>query len=91
MAAGHPNRLPQRLPPEDELPAIDVFVCTTDPKTEKLSIYLSWLWTTRGRSSWFIFPMTAALPKRCAHSKRRGGFPELGFCSAGSLRWRIGA
>ncbi|XP_009617948.1 cellulose synthase-like protein G2 isoform X1 [Nicotiana tomentosiformis] len=25
---------PERLPPEDELPAIDVFVCTADPKKE---------------------------------------------------------
>lgn len=25
---------PERLPPEDELPAIDIFVCTADPKTE---------------------------------------------------------
>nr|GMD65557.1 cellulose synthase-like protein G2 [Ipomoea batatas] len=25
---------PERLPPGDELPAIDVFVCTADPKTE---------------------------------------------------------
>lgn len=25
---------PERLPPEDELPAIDIFVCTADPKKE---------------------------------------------------------